>query len=905
MTAIPLIARVAGLPADLEGIVLPARHAAFDAFESLGRRRQELALARARAVELLSLEVPRVGAEHRRQVLAWKRDCFNGRQLGEAAPRQPAWAALGSQTRGELELLASLGQELAGEEGELARHYAEQRGEVRRQAVAIAGQREIQRGLCLASLGLMEGLQRLEGLSRLDGRAARPGRKERKAEASLLRYLSRAALKLSPYSTLTAIALARATDEPPAALAFLGAPAQRHSLVRVKRYLLDQCCDQLFLHREIRRHLHVAVNPSLEELGGEVYRFLKPSRLELSEEQKLGYAQAAQVKVRLSGPLVPFVISRLEGRRPTLETLVAEIAGRFATEAELTAEQAEQAAEDLLRLGVICLLTPWPGYHPQLEQNLLSFLHRLPAGAAPAEFLRLLEELVWCEESLPEAQDAGAAVRRIDQLATALYEAARFDRQGGDELVLQKMANRNYYEDVFWSVPASPRGELIELRREALASAVASGQAIWQLSNVFEARHEMLALIGHRWQEKWPGRESVPLLELFAASKAEFETYLARPSRREAPLFDPCGLPEVAALAELRRRIRRGLAELVRYDGETETFQLEALGELVDLLPPSRRSPLGPCLFLQPADREARSWVCNRIFEGTGRMSSRFAVAMPEAARQAYQQHYLERSSVEQDGERLELLDLLFTRSNTVNAHWPQTRKVLVMAGESCDLEPERLVELRDLVVRRRSDGTLRLGDRRGGSYLPCFLSPLQTEFIPAILKFLDLFSCSVRSRTSLSTRTEDRGGFRFEPRQVVGELVVKRKRWIFRRETVPGLEADDAEAFAILNSWRQGIGLPHQVYLIEGVSEPGAPPMFKPQYIDFRSPSFVSLFQTSLRLGGDEVTIDEALPRPEDFPLDAEGRPRGAELMIESLALEESSSTNFGCISAITAEFA
>lgn len=905
MAHTPFIARVAGLPADLEGIVLPQRHRAFELFESQGRTRAALGLLRSRAAELLALDVPRVAAEHRRVVLGLRRDCFNGRPLPAAAGRGPAAPALSGETIAALGEVAELEARLASETAELANVYREERAEVRATALRIAGSREIQRGLSLASLGLIEGLQRLEALSRLAGGLAGQGRKERKAEGSLLRYLSRAALKLSPYSTLTPIALCRAVAGAPRALRFLGAPDRRHSLVRVKRYLLDQCCDQLFLHPAIRRQLPVAVNPSLEQLAPGTYRFLKPHRLEMSEEQQLGYTQAAQVKVRLSGPLAPFVIERLEGRRITLGTLAAEIAERFGAEAELSAAQAAEAAEDLVRLGLICLLTPWPGYHPLLEQNLLGFLHRLPAEAVPAEFQRSLEELVWCEETLPEAQDAGAAVRRIDLLATSLYEAARFDASAGSAVALQKKANRNYYEDVCWETAASPGGELIEVRREGLAAAVASGQAIWQLAGVFEGRHEMLALFGHLWSERWPERESLPLLELFAAVKPEFEAYLAHCSRRVAAPFDPRGLPEVAELAELRRALRAGLGLAVRFDGETEVFPLAALEELAAGLPPSRRSPLGPCLFLQPADSDAGAWVCNRIFEGTGRMSSRFAAALPEAARLAYQEHYLERSSVEHLGERLELLDLLFTRANTVNAHWPQTRKVLVIAGESCDLEPARQIEPRDLVVRRRDDGSLRLGDRRGGDYLPCFLSPLQTEFIPTILKFLDLFGCSVRTHTSLSSRIESRDGCRFEPRQLVGELVIKRKRWILRRDTVPGLGAPEEEAFALLNAWRLALGLPHQIYLIEGVTEPGAPPSFKPQYIDFRSPSFVSLFQTSLRLGGEEVSIDEALPRPEDFPLDAEGRPRGAELMIESLALEEILPLPLGSKPAMTAGFA
>ena len=98
-------------------------------------------------------------------------------------------------------------------------------------------------------------------------------------EQSVLRFVSRAALKLSPFSTLTPVALARVeergapSDGP--AFQFVTGRWRQRSLLRLKRYLFHQCAEVLFSRREVRERLELALNTSLERIGPDRFRFFR------------------------------------------------------------------------------------------------------------------------------------------------------------------------------------------------------------------------------------------------------------------------------------------------------------------------------------------------------------------------------------------------------------------------------------------------------------------------------------------------------------------------------------------------------------------------------------------------------------------------------------------------------
>ncbi|HEY6320116.1 MAG TPA: hypothetical protein VJA16_00995, partial [Thermoanaerobaculia bacterium] len=194
---VPLIVRIAGLSAD-----------AMAAFASdLGRRANELrelaagiVEARTALVERLYAAIDGASIEDRRFFLAMKRDSFNGRSLRKYR-QQPGWLRVPQAIGPLAEETVRLEERRESLEAEFHAAYAAQLHRERAALASFLGDRHFLRGVALSSYVLVDNLPRLRQP------AGGAQHRERRLELSLLRYLSRAALKLSPFSTLTRIGL--------------------------------------------------------------------------------------------------------------------------------------------------------------------------------------------------------------------------------------------------------------------------------------------------------------------------------------------------------------------------------------------------------------------------------------------------------------------------------------------------------------------------------------------------------------------------------------------------------------------------------------------------------------------------------------------------------------------------
>lgn len=192
-------------------------------------------------------------------------------------------------------------------------------------------------------------------------------------------------------------------------------------------------------------------------------------------------------------------------------------------------------------------------------------------------------------------------------------------------------------------------------------------------------------------------------------------------------------------------------------------------------------------------------------------------------------------------------------------------------------------MRLADLQVRRRADQPLSLHDPEGRRIVPCFLSPLAPRFLPVSLRFLGIFGGQSEVDLPvppLSPRVEQGKGWSVRPRQVIENLVVRRRTWQVGRDLLPSA-GPRAQAFAEWHRRRRQLGMPDQVYVTATDGEGEAA---KPQYVDFRSPSFLDLLAGTAGHASGPLTVVEALPRPEELPVDPREGPRAFELMLEGL---------------------
>lgn len=871
----PVIARIAGIGSDFLAFLPWAE--AEDWAEVLLSLRRTLLDLRSEVAEALYLEIPHHASKDRRLLLNLRRGCHNGCNIAALVAEALRLSLRTEALPDLLHRLARLEDKLAETESTYEAEYAlryMREIEILAQPLSDSA---LRRGLTLASPSFSNVIDTLTQQP-----VERSGYRSREI-CTLARYMTRAALKLSPYSTLTPVALAEIKPRSIPPIRYVAGERATTSSFRITRYLLDQCCEVLGRHPGIRQHLRVCVNSTLSQIGERHFRFLRPPQLLESEgSPTLTYSRYGLVKARLAGPLPSLLLAN-----PDQGSLAQLISVLRAVYPECSSAELSQAIESLIALGFLVLLFPVPSYHSHFERGLLDFLNTLPPTPPITASCRFLSEIVSLEESYASTSDSAAIVARIEAAVEDLYQAAQSGLPEEASVPLQKGPRHNLYEDCFETSEETLTGSVLELDESALRVAVEAANLIWQIASFHASRHELLLTLEAFIDRHFPGQSLIPLLDLFDRFKPLWEEYLAFLADRPQPIFNPLELGAIADLRNMRLHVRNRLEASLRSTGETEHYSTEDLQEILDDLPPHWLNPLGPSLFLQPADSEASTWVANRLFEGNGRLSSRYTTVMPPEIRERYLRHYKLRSTLSVAGERAELLDLQYTKNSTTNVHWPQTAKVLVTPGELLDPADAQAVELRELFAYRGRGFSLSIVDRQCHRLLPSFLSPLATQLMPSILKFVDIFGFGLREGYNLPSAPTSSRGMVAEKRQTVGNLIIKRASWTFDEAAVPSPNLKPKEFFLEIKKWWNEIGLPPEMYMSAQHSDldfRGG--LTKPQYVHSDSVVLVEMLRESLQRKRGTLVLTEAVPRACNFPQDPRLGRRAVELIVESLAL-------------------
>jgi hypothetical protein len=824
------LVRIAGLPASVlepfGGEALPLALRALDAAEA------ELSTVRGGVGDFLHDILKELPAELRGLALEIRRDCFNERSVTRLRTL-PGWEELRGRTGRRLDLLLELEERERRAAAELERVFA---GEAERElgwlrtVVADPGFR---RGLALASPLVAAGRSR-----------SGDRRRERRMTASLLRYVSRAAFKLSPYSTFTRVALARIVDGP---LRLCGGPAEweERSLVRLRLYLAEQIAAVLRRAPGVWESQRVRLNPTLEEAGPGRCRLLRPGFWSI-EKGAMRQRAPAVLETSLDDSLLDWLRERLRGE-PSLGNLAAAMDEDFGS---------SEALEKLLQMGLLLADPPWPTDHPRLEEA--------------AGLVRLVER----EDAFSSASDPEVAVREIGKGVMEVWRSGLAAAGLPAETALYQGKEGEVYEDV---MVLGPGGEadpvLVEAPLATMREAVRCASPWLRLIDLQSPRYEILYTLAATLRSRWPGRETVGVLELFQ----EVRLLWRQLERGLSETFDPFGLPEIAELARLRRQVREKLPGLVREGEDGGRIDPADLETLLAPLPSFITPVVGPSLFLQPADPEGRLWVLNRIFEGTGRYASRFTAVMPDEARRRFSEDMAARAP--------RFLDLAWPHGDTLNVHGVQTPRVLVLPGEIPELPAGVRMELQDLRIRLDpASGLPGLTDAEGQPVVPVWLGAAALTFAPSLIRFLAAFGPGELKPVSTPRPARPLGDVKVLDRLLLGPLVLGRRRWILPTEALRERidERLPARAWAEVDRWRRSLGVPDRVFALEKIRHETIEDLWKPQYLDLTSPLFFQILEAVARTVGPSLVLEEMLPAPEAFPRDAAGEHWAVELQLE-----------------------
>jgi hypothetical protein len=319
----------------------------------------------------------------------------------------------------------------------------------------------------------------------------------------------------------------------------------------------------------------------------------------------------------------------------------------------------------------------------------------------------------------------------------------------------------------------------------------------------------------------------------------------------------------------VRSRIREAIREIAFTNSEGEAeISLPRLQQIYrEMMPGWYELPLAPCLFMQPTDGTMCRWVYNQCSDGTARLSSRFVHLMPGKLRQAYLNHVRACSQWRRQGRRIEFLDVSTIQGEMLNVHPPQTTYLLRMPGDDFAVSPDRQLGLSDLSV------TL---DEKSG--MPLLMGPEGIQLLPVQLGGVGhdfISSSTVRHICILGPPTQlphipdaplsDINGVGVSSRLVVGNLVLRRKRWTAPASSLPQPKTTgtDVQFYSAINLWRQAAGIPEQCYVKLDIEFDAVTNRHKPQFIDFSSTLFLRMLASMIQEHKGKVEFEEAVPMP------------------------------------------
>jgi hypothetical protein len=882
-----LFGRLSGLP---WSVLEPFSTVLPKAVEDLDGAELELAAARAELTDALYGAIHEAPPEKRRVLLAAKRDCYNGRPLA------PHWTKaqlyLESEPAGTLfARAAALENAAMALRRDFESAFQTSLASGIESLVSFLDDPMLRCGLAVGSPVFAREAERFRKLE--------PGerlRSNKKLPSTLLRYVSRAALKLSPFSTFTAVGLCR-VENGADALRLAGGEWSRASIVRVRRHILDRCADLLLTSRQFRELLPVGINLSAMWPGDGTVMFWRPGRFRAgAESRKLDYQPHTLITARISGGIIERIRQTLaEGPVPYRDLIAALVSG---SRQEAPGMAISESVDKLIETGFLAVSLPWSETDGRLEktmlQALMPWMSRVPAMP---DFAASLDRLVALEDGFLESPDPIAAYLEMHALLDALLEAASRVAQTPPTVdVVARSTERDIYQDVWCSPARDGRAPLMRVGVSHLAKALAGIEPLYRYSALFDYRLDFQWNLGALLRNGATGPFTVPLLQACHAAGAlprDYSNFKEQNTNASVGIrsFNPMHLPVLDELASQRESAMREFESCFRDSQSGREIDIAALDSLLRRVPARfRRGYTGACALLQPVTPDCSQWVQNGVKEGTGRCASRFTSIMPVQVRAPYVAGMVRRSQVDLDGEPVQLLDLYCPGGDTLNVHEPQTARALALARIDPATPEERQLALSDLFVTVDEDGWPRICDRHRQRYLPVHLGLSMLRYVPSLIRFLCAFGPSESELITLPALRREAKGVATLDRIAIGTVVVKRKSWRIPSQILRDIldSPGEPDVFAKLCRFRTANKIPDRVFALERVRHPVQGWYQKPQYLDLTSPLFVRLLAAVAASAEEEVTLVEMLPLPEALPRDEQGRPWAVELTVDAVSLRE-----------------
>jgi lantibiotic biosynthesis dehydratase-like protein len=884
-TPAPLIARLGGLPCTVIEALSTALPARLDQIDELERRRQVMCKE---LVDVLFAAIHGAEPEVRHALLAVKRDCFNGRPLS-IHREKPGWNFV-REAAGELaDRLTEIEEKIETEKRAFIAEFEAATAKQHERLISVLDQPMFACGLAVSSGTVAREIHRLHRVPQKEY-----GRREKRLVSTMLRYVTRASLKLSPFSTFTPVGLCWVDDDSPASLSLAGGAPSHRSLVRLRRHVFDRCTDMLVGYIPFRSKCLVALNNSAVRIADGRHLFRRRGHYRHdAETNTLLYHKECLVRASLTDAVSEHAGNLLSLGPIPYGDFIRALAGPESAQAALP--EILKRLDELFDIGFLTLVPPWNADEGHLERLLVRELRTLPADPKLEKLIGHLERLLALEDGFLTCTDPANAYENMNRLVNDLLLSSAELGNMPAGMRFPVISYHDIYQDV-WCAPVSrPDAAMVSAWRKPLQQALNSIEPIVRYARLYDHQIDFLYTLGVSLRENHPNSHQLPLLQVVDEAKNLWQDFMrfqkqTRDGQSWKETWNPRGLEVLNRLALARKAGAQALDSCVVKGPDSHHVRGDVLNlAIADLPDRFTQSFSGGCLFLQPGAADGSLWMLNRIKEGTGRFASRYTPLMPAVVRDSYTRHLTSRSAYQVEGEEVQLLDIQHIQGDTLNVHAQQTSRVLVLTTSQTSVPAEQLLTLQDLVINIEQDGWPQLRDVKGHRYLPVYLGLGSYDYMPTLVKFICAFGPTELMAVFPKPFKQEIDGVVRQDRTVMGNVVLHRRSWsVPTQELQRCLDGlNDVEAFTALHRWRCKHGIPERVFADEREMHPLKTTFrYKPQYLDFTSPLFIPILRNIAGSGDKRVDLSEVLPGPDEFPRDSSGQAWAVEILVDSLSL-------------------
>jgi hypothetical protein len=714
----------------------------------------------------------------------------------------------------------------------------------------------------------------------------------RKVEYSLSKFVSRAAVKTSPFSTFTAVGLG--TWDEQAEYSEVRLPSVRHrSYAEINHANILRVAEGLLGHPEVKRQMRYKVNETLIIDGGRVkyIRRVDDSRLRPRVFKTL------ETPVSLdANPAILLVLGQFESA-PRRELPYPELVRRLMAAGRFREEQLHAFLDQLISLQILVPCVERHEQTPDITGHVIRWLDTL-SGDVPAKVKQHLERIRdltgHCRDAPPDERTR--LLTRIRQEFREICETA------GISISAESLSLLLFEDAILEEESRLHPGRWKSLLDDLYA---------WQrLLPILDTKFRMQSKIASQFVQMYgedgvcerPGRF---LSQVITSITDYFQSMLPSAMLKDVEIHNE--VENVRRLNELKMELGRLIADKMASSRDEAEISREEIEALVSGIPEAvKRRFVTNDVFVQPVRREGRtSLVVNHMYVGNGTFFSRF---LPRFRDQVTRRLRTELEALVHPRTLAEMSGVFGFNANLRPPLAPYELFLPMLPATRAELPSDRIIPWNEIILKydKSRDQVVPVHPVHG-ELAVMFTGTLIPAMLPFVVNFMVTHFTNGNMPENLflfaeqNLSEEERQEIRVWPRIRVGDVIVSRKKWVIPRHHLPHRlpKESDFDYFCKVYRWKEECGLPDRVFVrflpldesenpLQGGGDTGQDSRnidftdWKPQWIDFENPLLVRLLSKLIAEQPTGMVAEEMLPDLEDLSPEMGGEQRVHELVIE-----------------------